>query len=185
MENLNIAVVLGTAREGRLSERVARSVVEKLKEKGASQVDYVDVKDFLFGRTIPSWVESSEAEEWRGIAERADAFVLVVPEYNRSYPGELKILLDSAYKQYRKKAVTVVGVSSGGFAGARMYENIQHVLTELGMVISPKPILVSSVEGLFDEAGNLAEDRKEMFLKSVEDGLDSLSWYTKTLKSNR
>ena len=60
---------------------------------------------------------------------RADAIVIVVPEYNHSFPGLLKHVLDSCLKEYIHKAVGVVGVSAGPFGGARV---IQHLLPAQG-----------------------------------------------------
>src|SRR5206468_11931355 len=55
--------------------------------------------------------------------ERADAIVVVTPEYNRSFPGLLKHVLDSCLKEYIHKAAGVVGVSAGPFGGARVIEH--------------------------------------------------------------
>ena len=55
---------------------------------------------------------------------RADALVLVAPEYNRGYPGLLKHVLDTNLKEYIHKAAGVVGVSAGVFGGARMIQNL-------------------------------------------------------------
>lgn len=185
MDDLSITIVLGTARKDRESKKVADHLVEVLKREEGVQVRYVDVKEFLFGHTIPSWVEDSAVDPWRDIVSESDAFLFVVPEYNRSYPGELKILLDSAYQQYRKKVAAIAGVSSGDFAGTRVIEHIQPVMTELGLVISPRPIHAPRVEDLFDESGEVSEHRKEAFSKSVEASIESLLWYARALKVAR
>ena len=65
---------------------------------------------------------------------RADAVVLVAPEYNRGYLGLLKHVLDTNLAEYIHKAVGVVGVSAGIFGEARMIENLLPVLRELGLV---------------------------------------------------
>lgn len=184
MENLRLTVVIGTAREERFSDRVASDITKLLQKKGSAEVSLVDTKDFTFGHTVPSWVENERAEIWRKIVEDSDGFVFVVPEYNRSYPGELKILLDSAYKQYNRKPVLVVAVSSGNFAGVRMFEHIQPVLTELGLVIAPRPILVSKVEELYNGSAAEEERKAELWERS-ENNLDSLLWYAQALKTAR
>lgn len=65
---------------------------------------------------------------------RADAFVLMAPEYNHGYPGLLKHVLDTNLKEYIHKAVGVCGVSAGNFGGTRVIENLLPVLRELGLV---------------------------------------------------
>jgi NAD(P)H-dependent FMN reductase len=65
---------------------------------------------------------------------RADALVIVTPEYNHGYPGLLKHALDSNLKEYIHKAVGIVGVSAGPWGGTRVVENLLPVLRELGLV---------------------------------------------------
>jgi NAD(P)H-dependent FMN reductase len=48
---------------------------------------------------------------------RADAVVIVTPEYNNGYPGVLKNSLDYLLPEYRRKPIAIVTVSAGGFGG--------------------------------------------------------------------
>jgi NAD(P)H-dependent FMN reductase len=65
---------------------------------------------------------------------KADALVIVSPEYNHGYSGLLKHVLDSCLKEYIHKAVGIVGVSAGPFGGTRVIENLLPVMRELGLV---------------------------------------------------
>src|SRR5437870_3626002 len=67
-------------------------------------------------------------------AMRADACIIVAPEYNHGYPGLLKHVLDTNLKEYIHKAVGICGVSAGPFGGTRVTENLLPVLRELGLV---------------------------------------------------
>jgi NAD(P)H-dependent FMN reductase len=60
--------------------------------------------------------------------------ILVVPEYNHSFPGLLKNVLDTNLKEYIHKAVGVCGVSADPFGGERMIESLLPVLRKLGLV---------------------------------------------------
>src|SRR5947208_5304156 len=88
---------------------------------------------------------------------RADALVLVVPEYNHGYPGVRKHLLDSNLKEYIHKAVGICGVSAGGFGGARVIQNLLPVMRELGLVTIFWDDNFSHVQNLFDANGSLTE----------------------------
>lgn len=144
-----IPLILGTARDGRRSETVAKYIYEIISDS-AVESQFIDPKDFLRQpKTIPSWAENDDALAWREIAERADGFIIVVPEYNHSYPGELKLLLDQAYKQYFSKPVGVVSVSVGEFGGVRAVESLLPVLHALNMHISANHVYISNVEKLF------------------------------------
>ena len=69
--------------------------------------------------------------EWAPIAAR-HGFILVVPEYNHSFPGLLKHVLDSCLSEYIHKAVGLVGVSAGPFAGTRVVQGLLPVMREIG-----------------------------------------------------
>ena len=64
----------------------------------------------------------------------ADGLVIVAPEYNHSFPGLLKHALDSCLSEYIHKAVGLVGVSAGPFAGIRVIQSLLPVMRELGLV---------------------------------------------------
>src|SRR6185295_4692287 len=89
--------------------------------------------------------------------ERADAVVIVTPEYNRSFPGLLKHVLDSCLKEYVHKAAGIVGVSAGVFGGARVIEHFQPVLRELGLVSIFWDINFGRVGKVFDQNGQLLD----------------------------
>ncbi len=147
-ENIEIPVVLGTAREGRESEKIARHVCSALANQRGVSTRLVDVRDFVMTRTIPGWEEHAETRAWKDIANHADGFIFVFPEYNRGYPGEFKMLLDSAYDEYDMKPAGIVSVSNGSYGGAAGAEAIKQVLSELGMVALRKEVRVQSVESV-------------------------------------
>jgi len=62
----------------------------------------------------------------------SDALIIISPEYNHGYPGELKMLLDLApRKLYEGKYVGLVGVSSGSLGGARRIQQLMLVIIGL------------------------------------------------------
>ena len=60
--------------------------------------------------------EAIKDSQFSATVGRADGLILVVPEYNHSFPGLLKHVLDTNLKEYIHKAVGVCGVSAGPFA---------------------------------------------------------------------
>lgn len=170
----HITLLLGTAREGRLSEHVAHFLLEKLKIDSRFDIELVDVRDHLILATIASWTESDKASPWREIVKKSDAFIIVSPEYNHGYPGELKLLLDRANKEYFGKPVLMCGVSNGPFGGARMIEHIIPILRQLGMVPLVETLYFPHVSELFKK--NMAEIELE-HLPRIEKGIQSLLGY--------
>jgi len=179
MKKLFIPLVLGTAREGRESEKVARFVFGEISKNESLTTQFVDVRDFLFGKTE---VYGKVVEPWKEIMEKADGLIIVSPEYNHSFPGELKILIDSLYDEYVKKPVAVIGVSSGGIGGARMADNIKPILVTLGMVMLPETITFPKSKELFSPDGSILD---ESYKKRIADLMQNMEWFARTLKEAR
>lgn len=175
---MNVTIVLGTARNGRKSEVVAQKLQTLISAAGA-EVTLVDVKDHMSAAvTVPPWGEGGANDtptEWKTIAEATDAFVFVLPEYNHSFPGEWKLLVDSLYKEYAGKKAYVAAVSNGSFAGARVMEHVMAVLLELKIQVGSARLHVGNVGDLLDEDGSFTDEktaeRFEQFAKTVVDDI--------------
>ena len=89
----------------------------------------------------------------------ADGLVIVSPEYNHSFPGLLKHVLDSCLSEYIHKAVGIVGVSAGPFAGARVIQNLLPVMREIGLSTIFWDVNIGSVAKVFAEDGRLLAER--------------------------
>lgn len=185
MNKFNIPVLLGTARRGRMSENAARFVHQKLIENENVDSQLVDVKNHVYTVTTPPWGEGGADKsktKWKEIMEEADALIIVTPEYNHSYPGELKLLLDSLYKEYEKKPVGICGVSAGELGGARVVDHIKQVLIELKMIPIRNSVYFSGVKDLFSESGIIKD---ASYGERVETMLEELLWYTNALKKGK
>jgi NAD(P)H-dependent FMN reductase len=176
---LFVPVILGTPRQGRMSEHAARLIHERMTQRHGIETELLDVATL----PIPT-DDAGEAAKDPAFADsmnRADALVLVAPEYNRGYPGLLKHVLDTNLTEYIHKAVGVVGVSAGIFGGARVIENLLPVLRELGLVTIFWDVNVNNVRSRFDEDGSLVD---ESFL-AIDKFLDELVWMAETLRHGR
>jgi NAD(P)H-dependent FMN reductase len=113
MTKLFIPLLLGTPRNDRESEHPATWVFSKLKERDDIETQYFDVRDFDLPQDDYGEAIKEYFPEWRDAMLKADALVIVTPEYNRGYPGALKWVLDMLLKEYIHKAVACVSVSAG------------------------------------------------------------------------
>ena len=176
---LFVPVILGTPRHGRMSEHAAKAVWSEVAKRPGVDTDLVDIAKL----EIPVDDAGEEAKDphFAELVNRADALILVVPEYNHGYPGLLKHVLDTNLKEYIHKAVGVVGVSAGVFGGARAIQNLIPVLRELGLVTIYWDVNFTSVRRRFDDSGNLVDDS---FL-ALDKFLDELLWMAETLRYGR
>ena len=178
--DLFIPVLLGTPRQGRQSEHVARFVQTQIAQRPGLKTSLIDVRQLPFPTD-----DAGEAIKDAAFSETiglADALVIVAPEYNHGYPGILKHVLDTNLKEYIHKAVGICGVSAGPFGGARMIQGLLPVLRELGLVTIFWDVNFSNVQTAFDASGNLLEDA---YIKRTEKFLDELIWMATTLRHGR
>jgi NAD(P)H-dependent FMN reductase len=178
---LFIPVVLGTVRKGRASENVAKFVFEQVKQREGIETELIDIGDLKFRGDDAG--EQIKDQGFSATCERADGLVLIVPEYNHSYPGLLKHVLDSNLKEYIHKAVGICGVSAGGFGGTRVIQSLLPVLRELGLVTIFWDGNFSGAQGLFDESGNLKD--RATHEKRLDKFLGELIWMSKVLRLGR
>jgi NAD(P)H-dependent FMN reductase len=116
------------------------------------------------------------------LVSRADGLVIITPEYNHSFPGQLKGVLDMLLKEYKNKSVGYVGVSAGSWGGVRAIEQLLPVARHIGLVSISKDLNFPNVKDTFDEEGKiLNEDFYGRFDKFIKE----LLWLTKALKWGR
>jgi NAD(P)H-dependent FMN reductase len=183
MENprpLSIPVILGTTRKGRMSAHAARFMVQQIAKRPAILTELIDISE------VPMPVDDAgEDIKDASFSEKmalADALVIVTPEYNHSFPGLLKHVLDSCLKEYIHKAAGIVGVSAGPFGGVRAIQDFLPVIRELGLVNIFWDVNFGNVASVFDQRGNLLD---QAFVKRADKFLDELVWMAKTLRYGR
>src|SRR6266849_7422274 len=177
---LFLPVILGTTRQGRMSLSAARLVTSEVAKQAGVETELIDIAQL----PLPT-ADAGEGIKEAGFAakmNRADALVIVAPEYNHGYPGLLKHVLDSCLKEYIHKAVGIVGVSAGPFGGSRVIFNLLPVMRELGLVTIFWDVHFSSVQKVFASDGTLLDDS---YLRSIDKFLKELFWMAKTLRHGR
>lgn len=100
--------------------------------------------------------QHAHTREWSALVDRADAFVFVMPEYNRGYTAPLKNALDYLWSEWHHKPVGFVGYGMKS-AGLRAIETITPVVTALRMVPVSESVSIPLRRHL-DEAGQLRPD---------------------------
>jgi NAD(P)H-dependent FMN reductase len=177
---LFIPVILGTVRAGRMSEHAAQMMTGEIGKRGGVATELIDIA------TVPLPTndagEAIKNAEFASKMERADALVIVSPEYNHGYPGLLKHVLDSCLKEYIHKAVGIVGVSAGPFGGTRVIQNLLPVMRELGLVTIFWDVNFSNIQSTFSQEGALLD---ESYVRRVDKFLKELIWMARTLRYGR
>ncbi|GIZ50165.1 NADPH-dependent FMN reductase [Noviherbaspirillum aridicola] len=128
-ERIRVAIVYGSGREGRLCDRLVDWVRERMAMQAAFDMALIDPRVHLLGGSGPASGESG-LSALREEVFRADAFIVVTPEYNHGYPAALKEIIDAAYREWHAKVAAFV--SYGGTSGGiRAVEQLRQVFAEL------------------------------------------------------
>lgn len=180
---LTIAVLAGTTREKRESIKVARYVADIGRGLPDIEIIFVDPKDFTF----PGDGNDPEGKDPRytEITAKADAFFVVTPEYNHSFPGTLKRMLDSELETYNHKPIAFAGVSDGPWGGTRAIEALVPAIRETGLVVLAWDVYFPWVPKLFDADGNLLPEYQQRYEKNLGKLYSELIWMARLLKRGR
>jgi NAD(P)H-dependent FMN reductase len=176
-----LPIIIGTPRQGRLTEPAANFVFGEVSKRSDIKTELIDI------RKIPIRVddagEALKDKQFCAAVQRADGLIIVAPEYNHSFPGLLKHVLDTNLTEYIHKAVGICGVSAGPFGGARMIENFLPTLRELGLVAIFWDVYFGNAGKLFDaENGKITDPA---YTRRVEKFLNELVWMARALRYGR
>jgi NAD(P)H-dependent FMN reductase len=180
MEKLFIPILVGTTRPLRLSLHAAQLIAKVGQEISEIEVQLVDPNEFHF----PYDGNDTENKDpkYTEITKRADAFFIVTPEYNHSFPGSLKRMLDSELTNYIHKPVAFAGVSNGNWGGVRAIEALVVAVREMGLVSTFTDVQFPRVQDTFDDSGKLLDEK---YIKRVQRAYDELIWMAHALKAAR
>ncbi|GLZ81623.1 FMN reductase [Actinorhabdospora filicis] len=183
---LRIAVLVGSTRDGRFAPVVSGWLARRLADRANLTVDVVDLAEHELPTVLPAFGQPPRPGTTEALAEvsprlaAADAFVIVTPEYNHSYPASLKNAIDWHDTEWHGKPVGFV--SYGGVSGGlRAVEHLRHVLAELNAMTIRETVSFAGAWERFDAEGN-ADAGGE---KSLTAFLDQLTWWGLALREAR
>lgn len=181
-----IPVILGSIRRRRESAKVARFVIESLAQRPCVSTQLLDLKHLdlpMMEERLRFTTHAPPAlREFSSQISRADAIVIVTPEYNSGYPGVLKNALDYLKDEYRRKPFGIVTVSSAWSGGLLCLTALRQVILHLGGIPIPAILPVSKVQESFDEQGKPVD---QTFPQRTKAYFDELLWFTEALTAQR
>ncbi|MFF4379567.1 NADPH-dependent FMN reductase [Kitasatospora sp. NPDC001547] len=184
---LKVAVLVGSTREGRFGPVVADWLFGHLDARGDLTADRIDLVETPLPVTFPSFggeVPSADAELLAAVSPRleaADAFVIVTPEYNHSFPAPLKNAIDWHNREWHGKPVAFV--SYGGLSGGlRAVEQLRVVLAELNAATIRNTVSFHGAARCFDADGGALDPAADAAAKTM---LDQLTWWARALRDAR
>ncbi|MEW2515034.1 NAD(P)H-dependent oxidoreductase [Streptomyces sp. NPDC046870] len=185
---LRVTVIVGSVREGRLGRAVADWFLTTAAADPGLDLDVVDLAGVDLPLVLPGWGGTPSPEAvaaLRDVSPRlaaADAFVIVTPEYNHSFPAALKNLIDWHHREWQAKPVGFV--SYGGLGGGlRAVEQLRLVFAELHAVTVRDSV---SLHGPWSGLGEDGTPRDADVCAGAAKGmLGQLSWWGRALRAAR
>ncbi|MFS8199583.1 NADPH-dependent FMN reductase [Streptomyces sp. CWNU-52B] len=179
---LKVAVIAGSNREGRFGPVVADWLLGRLRERDDVTVEVVDTADAGLPTALsfsPSPEVAAELAKVTPKLAAADAFVVLTPEYNHSFPASLKALIDWHVQEWRAKPVGFV--SYGGVSGGlRAVEQLRQVFAELHAVTVRDTVSFHNAGAAFDDEGRHRDPAApDAAAKAM---LDQLVWWASALR---
>ncbi|MER7888100.1 NAD(P)H-dependent oxidoreductase [Streptomyces fimicarius] len=182
---LKVAVILGSNRDGRFGPVVADWFLARAAGHPGVATELIDVAEADLPTAITFSPGPEDAARIAAVSERlaaADAFVVVTPEYNHSFPAPLKSLIDWHSAEWQAKPVAFV--SYGGISGGlRAVEQLRQVFAELHTVTVRDTVSFHNAGVLFDDEGrHLDPEPADAAAKTL---LDQLVWWGTALRDAR
>jgi NAD(P)H-dependent FMN reductase len=178
---LRLAVIVGSNRTGRFAPTVTSWFVERAREHG-QDVDVIDVADLELPAARGDGTAGAAVAGLGARLDRADAYVVVTPEYNHSFPAPLKHLIDLYRDEWRAKPVGFV--SYGGLAGGlRAVEQLRLVFAELHAVTVRDGVSFHEAWARFDDDGRPLDEAGTT--GAAKKLLDQLTWWARALRDAR
>ncbi|GAA3822354.1 NAD(P)H-dependent oxidoreductase [Streptomyces coacervatus] len=179
---LAITLIVGSNRHGRFGPVVADWLLDRMRDRDDLLPDVVDVADADLPTTFAPTAEATAARSsiTPNLAA-ADAFVVLTPEYNHSYPAGLKNLIDWHFTEWQAKPVGLV--SYGGLSGGlRAVEHLRQVFAELHAVTLRDTVSFHNAGASFDEGWLKDPTAPDAAAKVM---LDQLVWWGRGLREAR
>ncbi len=169
---MHIVVVCGTNRDGSLSRLLATEAVQTYKPL-VDSVDLLDMNE-LPQETLSSSVYETKPPAVQALVDRfmkSDGVVFVIPEYNGSYPGVLKLFIDMLPfpEGLDSRPCAFVGLAAGQFKALRSVEHFQQVASYRNAFVYPRRLFIGDSFKQFVD-GKLKDDELTERLNSQSRG---------------
>lgn len=165
---MNLKIVSSTDRPNSNALRVSKYVKTLYLNEGAD-VEVISLEDFpleevvggRYGKSLPN------VEKFIKPILTADGLIFVIPEYNGSFPGILKLFVDHLPfpEAFEKMPMAFIGESAGAFGALRAVEQFQMVANYRNALQFPERVFISRVKTEFSIENGLSDPFKQKLLE--------------------
>lgn len=170
---LNLKIITASTRSGRKGPAISEWLLKQAEKRENFNTEHLDLAEialpFLDEPHTPNLqkYQHPHTKKWSAMIDPADAFIIVTPEYNNSYPAPIKNAIDFLFNEWNYKPVAFV--SYGGIAGGtRAVQDLKVVVSSVKMVPVKEAVNIPFFEKLIDDKGKFQPT------KEVEGSLEKL-----------
>lgn len=175
MRKKTIGVLVGSLRKESFNKKIAKKVMELMPDTFECKI--IEIGNLpLYNEDIDSEGNSPKSyTDFREELKAVDGFLFVTPEYNRSVPAALKNALDVGSRPYGQsvwdgKPGGIISASTGRISGFGANHHLRQSMVFLNVLMLQQPeAYMGDVAGMFDEKGNMTDERSIKFLKTYAD----------------
>lgn len=177
---MNIQIILGSVRQGRIADQLGAWVRERLAQRGGHTVDLIDLREWPLPPDdepgIPAYGHYVQPHTlaWSRKIQQGDAYIFLVPQYNWGYPAPLKNALDHLYTEWQNKPAAIVSYANRG--GGKAAAQLGQVLEGLHMRQTAEHAEVQLKELTYDEHKRIVHPMQSLavFEADLDTVLDQL-----------
>ncbi|GGI27517.1 NADPH-dependent FMN reductase [Pedobacter mendelii] len=167
-----ITIIAGTNRPNSNTLKVAKYYKQQLELKGMQanllSLEHLPVdvlNSDMFGKRTEAF------QKIQDLVSATEKFLFIMPEYNGSYPGVLKVLIDACNfpESFYDKKAALVGISSGKYGNIRGVDHFTGVCHYVHLNVLPLRLHIPNIKSELDLDGNLI---KEDTIKFTNEQID-------------
>lgn len=176
-----LALVLGSDREGRLCDAIAHWLQTLIQRSDRFRIDLIDPLTLALPVRMPR-TQDAAVLNLRERIDRAQAVVLLTPEYNHGYSAVLKRVIDLVVHEWAVKPVALVGY--GGFSGGlHAITQLRQVMSALDAVTIREALALPLAWNHLDDSGRFAPPLP--IIHATQRLLARLAWWAQGLTLTR
>lgn len=180
MSQPKIVAFAGSLRAGSFNRQLLAIAVDAARAAGA-EVTVVELRELalpLFDQDLEDASGLPEgARKLKTLLRESAGFLIASPEYNSSVTGALKNAIDWASRAesddepplvaFKGKVAAVMAASPGALGGLRGLVTLRSILGNIGVLVLPDQVTISTAHEAFSEDGALKDERKAQQVKKL------------------
>ncbi len=165
-----INILSSTDRPGSMALKISEYIKPLFENEGV-ETEIISLSDFpiqdvaggKYGQDIPS------VKEFNARVLDCDGLVMVIPEYNGSFPGILKVFIDYLPfpKAFNKLPIAFIGESAGAFGSLRSVEQVQMIANYRNAYLFPERVFMQRVNSIFNPKDGITDEMTEKLMHSL------------------